>query len=64
MAGGGVAWIAAAVSAAKGGANVILADNNGYLGASALALGCGADVNAVDVKEVQRVLIANDAYLQ
>ena len=30
---------------------------------SALALGCGADVGRVDVKEVQRVLTNNGAYL-
>ncbi len=54
--GGGVAGIAAAVSAARGGAKVILADNNGYLGGSATAGMVGTFMTCMDTKGEKQII--------
>ena len=54
--GGGVAGIAAAVSAARGGASVILADNNGYLGGSATAGMVGTFMTCMDAKGEKQII--------
>jgi len=54
--GGGVAGIAAAVSAARGGAKVILADNNGYLGGSATAGMVGTFMTCLDTKGEKQII--------
>ena len=56
VAGGGVAGIAAAISAARGGANVILADNNGYLGGSATAGMVGTFMTCMDTKGEKQII--------
>lgn len=54
--GGGVAGIAAAVSAARNGARVILADNNGYLGGSATAGMVGTFMTCMDTKGEKQII--------
>ena len=54
--GGGVAGIAAAVCAARNGANVILADNNGYLGGSATAGMVGTFMTCMDTKGEKQII--------
>ena len=54
--GGGVAGIAAAVSAARGGAKVILADNNGYLGGSATAGMVGTFMTCLDTRGEKQII--------
>ena len=54
--GGGVAGIAAAISAARGGARVILADNNGYLGGSATAGMVGTFMTCMDTKGEKQII--------
>lgn len=54
--GGGVAGIAVAVSAARGGARVILADNNGYLGGSATAGMVGTFMTCMDTKGEKQII--------
>ena len=54
--GGGVAGIAAAVHAARGGARVILADNNGYLGGSATAGMVGTFMTCMDTKGEKQII--------
>ena len=56
VAGGGVAGIAAAVNAARGGARVILADNNGYLGGSATAGMVGTFMTCMDTKGEKQII--------
>lgn len=54
--GGGVAGIAAAISAARGGASVILADNNGYLGGSATAGMVGTFMTCMDTRGEKQII--------
>lgn len=54
--GGGVAGIAAAVCAARNGAKVILADNNGYLGGSATAGMVGTFMTCMDTKGEKQII--------
>ena len=54
--GGGVAGIAAAISAARGGARVILADNNGYLGGSATAGMVGTFMTCLDTRGEKQII--------
>lgn len=54
--GGGVAGIAAAISAARGGARVILADSNGYLGGSATAGMVGTFMTCMDSKGEKQII--------
>lgn len=54
--GGGVAGIAAAISAARGGASVILADNNGYLGGSATAGMIGTFMTCMDTRGEKQII--------
>ena len=56
VAGGGVAGIAAAVTAARGGAKVILADSNGYLGGSATAGMVGTFMTCMDTKGEKQII--------